>query len=186
MSATDLIEAVKRGDGGEVEAALRSGAEIHQQDEHGWTSLNWAAGQGRADLVALLLEHGAEPQRTGRDLRTALDIARAAGHREVVELLAAKEKESGSWRDPQETLPYCRAYYLRDFAAFPDFPAEAARQAADDDEAEGSEPIVYLHHDFTVTASMWHGEDVVYDAITPEWRTFCAGELGFAIPEDLR
>lgn len=188
MGATDLIEAVKHGDHAAIEAALRSGADIHQQDEHGWTPLNWAAGQGNRELVALLLEKGAEPQHTGRDLRTPLDIARAAGHRDVMELLASRERELRVWRDPQETLPYCRAYYLRDLATFPDFPVEAARQAVKQasQDADEEEPVLYLHHDLTVTASMWHQEDVVYDEVTPEWRAFCEDQLGFEIPQDLR
>ncbi|MFD0385167.1 hypothetical protein ACFQ2B_31805 [Streptomyces stramineus] len=44
--------------------------------------------------------------------------------------------------------------------------------------------MLYLHHDLTVTRSLWHGEDVVFDAVTPEWERFCRETLAFAVPDD--
>jgi hypothetical protein len=32
---------------------------------------------------------------------------------------------------------------------------------------------------------MWHGEDVLFDRITPAWQTFCETTLDFRIPADL-
>ena len=45
--------------------------------------------------------------------------------------------------------------------------------------------IVYVHHDFTVTLSMWHGENSILTEVTPQWRDFCETQLGFGIPEDV-
>jgi hypothetical protein len=31
---------------------------------------------------------------------------------------------------------------------------------------------------------MFHGEQVVLDRVTPDWRAFCATNLGFKVPDD--
>ena len=67
---------------------------------------------------------------------------------------------------------------LGDLRKSPEWPATA-------DPSLGDDQIVYLHQDFTVTKSMWHGEDVLLDAPSPSWRAFCEEALGFAIPADL-
>src|SRR5829696_6177040 len=91
MSDLQLIDAVKTGQPAKVEEALNAGADIHQQDEQGWTPLNWAAGRGSVEIASLLLNCGAEVFRTGRDQRTAYKIALAAKHTDVARLL----KEAG-------------------------------------------------------------------------------------------
>jgi ankyrin repeat protein len=70
MGELPLIEAVKAGNLSAVATLLASGSEIHQQDEHGWASLHWAAGKGDAAVVGLLLQHGANALQVGRDQRT--------------------------------------------------------------------------------------------------------------------
>jgi len=193
----ELITAVKEGDIDQVRDLCEGGADLHQQDEHGWTPLNWAAGQGHVELVRLLLDRGADVTRTGRDNRTPLMIAKAAGREEVAELLTEAEKEKGVWQDPRETRPYCKAYYLEELRRFDGWTENEAAGAGDGDHAaegpDGDEvagpladqSIIYVHQDFTVTRSMWHGEDVVFDEVTPDWRVFCETKLEFAIPEDL-
>ena len=106
MTDTSLIEAVKTGDMQAIEGLIRTGADVHERDEHGWTPLNWAAGKGDARAVALLLERGADVTLTGRDGRTALMIAKAAERRETAALLTEAEKQRGVWRDPRETRQY--------------------------------------------------------------------------------
>lgn len=193
----ELVSAVKESDIGKARELCDAGADVHQQDENGWTSLNWAAGQGNAELVRLLLDRGADVTKTGRDNRTPLMIAKAAGRKEVAEILTEAEKEKGVWEDPRETRPYCKAYYLKDLRRFDawrekeaavgggDGPAAAAEDDGQDSGPLTDESIVYLHQDFTVSRSMWHGEDVISDEVTPDWRVFCERELEFEIPEDL-
>jgi len=177
-----MIDAARDGDLDALKQLLADGADVHERDEQGWTPLNYAAGRGDAAAVKLLLEHGADVALTGRDNRTPRMIARAAERTAVVEILTAAEKEKGVWEDPRASRPYCRAYHLSELAAFAGFEAaEAAAGGAD----EGDDPVVYLHQDFTVTRSMWHGEDVVFDKVTPQWESFCGDELGFEIPADL-
>lgn len=179
----EIFEAAREGDLKSLEALLDGGTDVDAEDEQGWTALSWAAGQGHADLVRLLLERGADPIHAGRDQRTPLMIARAAGRRDAAELLRAAEQEAGVWEDPAETRPYCKAYYLRQVAQFPGWDADLELETGDDGP---SEPVVYLHQDLTVTRSMWHGEDVLYDGSDPAWGPFCRETLEFAVPDDLR
>jgi hypothetical protein len=86
--------------------------------------------------------------------------------------------------------PYCKAYLLSDLRRFPAWPVDAGgvnSKGAGGDGAETSagEEIVYLHQDFTVTQSIWHGEDVVFAEVTPEWKEFCSDVLKFKVPDDL-
>lgn len=74
-----------------MELLLDRGAVIEDQAFLGTTALHWAAMHGSVDMVALLLERGADPRRLGRkfDARgdTPVDLAAARGHEAVVRLL---------------------------------------------------------------------------------------------------
>ena len=85
---------------------------------------------------------------------------------------------------------YCRAYYARDFAAFPGWrpdPAQLRPAVADLDGREvhlqraslNDDDIVYLQEDFRVTDGIFMDEHVLFADVGPEWRAFCAGPLGF-------
>lgn len=178
-----LIEAAKAGEGERLERLLNEGADVHEQDEQGWTALNWAAGRGDVESVRLLLDNGADVTLTGRDGRTPLMIAKAANRSEVGEVLAEQEKKLGVWEDPRQTRPYCCAFYLRDLRRHDGWQEPEAAEG--EGEALSDDSIVYLHQDFTVTRSMWHGEDVLLAEPDDAWRSYCEEELGFAIPEDL-
>src|SRR5262249_4654289 len=99
MANLDLVEAVKRGDIEAVERLVNDGADVNQQDDHGWRPLMWTAGRGDAKGVSFLLERGSDVTIAGSDRRTALLIAKSAGHRQVAEVLAQAEKERGVWQD---------------------------------------------------------------------------------------
>ena len=70
---------------------VRAGAEVEQQHHLGVTALHQAAGRGRLDMVAYLLEAGADPKRVGRKFgsgsRTPLQEAEERGHDAVAKLL---------------------------------------------------------------------------------------------------
>jgi hypothetical protein len=65
---------------------------------------------------------------------------------------------------------------VSDLRAFPSF--TETQQLADDD-------VVFLHQDYTVTRSIWAGEDVLFDNVTDEWKNFCNTELRFVVPDAL-
>ena len=72
------------GCGGSLEADhgcgvhwLQPGADVHATDEFGRTALHWAALQGvRADYLAALVDHGADPGSKDDFGDTPLDLAR--------------------------------------------------------------------------------------------------------------
>jgi hypothetical protein len=175
MSQMELIEAIKSGNRAAVAELIQGGVELQQQDKQGWNALNWAAGSGHLEIVELLLEHGADPLAVGRDLRTPQTIALAAGHAEVVKRL--REAEANAGAGPAPVRKYCTAYHLGDLRRYSEF-ASASEDLKDED-------VVFLHQDFTVTKSMWAGEDVVFSNVTDQWKQFCSSELRFAVPDDL-
>jgi uncharacterized protein len=176
MSQMEFIEAIRAGNRASVEEMLKAGADLTQQDKQGWTPLNWAAGSGNLEIVELLLENGADPLAVGRDLRTPQMIALAAGHAEIVKRLRRAEAEAGGSTE-QSDRKYCTAYHLGDLRRYPSWTSEL-QDLSDDD-------VVFLHQDFTVTKSIWAGEDVVFDKVTDEWKNFCSNELRFAVPDSL-
>ena len=56
---------------------------------------------------------------------------------------------------------------------------------AETDKVEFSDDdIVYIHQDYTVTQSMWHDENVLFNEVTSDWKEFCKKELNFKVPSD--
>lgn len=193
MSETRLIDAVKRGERSAVEEIISGGADVNEQDENGWTPLNWAAGRGDVEIARLLLDNGADVLKTGRDLRTPYLIALAAGQREVAQLLRDAEKAAQGDSTNLSERRYCCAYEISRLREFPRWPKDDSRVAAgnnghpsSDSDAESAEnDVVYVHQDFTVTRLIWHNEDVIFDEVTPEWKDFCVNSLNFRVPDDL-
>ena len=59
-TAAELIEACKLGDADRVQALFDDGATASCRDPSGWSPLVWAAFHGHDEIVAILLQHGAE------------------------------------------------------------------------------------------------------------------------------
>ncbi len=195
LSNLALIEAVKEGDIQKVEAETEAGVDVNAPgSEQEWTALNFAAGKGDLAMVVLLVKSGADVFKTGRDNRTPYKIAVAAGHADVARYLAEAETAAGG--DEQrissresETRPYCKAYHLKDLRRCDGWSESKTNWKESEDDANGEEgfsddDIVFLHHDLTVTQSMFHDENVIMGDVTPEWRAFCTDDLGFKVPDD--
>ncbi|MGB8508763.1 MAG: ankyrin repeat domain-containing protein [Pyrinomonadaceae bacterium] len=197
MSEMQLLEVIKAENLDAAKAALEAGADVNETDEQGWTPLNWAAGKGNAELVSLLVEKGADVFKVGRDLRTPYMIALAAGHADVARFLRAAEDRVEGEKPARPERPYCKVYYLAELRKFPHWTENAINpteieesSAASNGNGAGSLPpeeeeVGFLHHDFTVTRSMWRGEDVIFNQVTPEWEQFCTETLKFKVPDDL-
>jgi uncharacterized protein len=201
MSELQLLEAAKAENLEAVRASLEAGADVNQTDEQGWTPLNWAAGKGNGALVSLLVEKGADVFKVGRDLRTPYMIALAAGHADVARFLRQVEDGAEGEKPARPERPYCKVYHLGELRQFPgwsenqlDWSEAGAENASSNGggsngggphAAPPDEEVAFLHHDFTVTRSMWRGEDVIFDRVTPEWEQFCAETLKFKVPDDL-
>lgn len=104
---TPLIRAVQQERPSAVRLLLETGrARTDLRDETGGTALHHAAGQGQAEIIDLLIAHGADPGARNRAGRTPSELAMAAGHRAMAERLRqaaagrpiSKGSDSGSIR----------------------------------------------------------------------------------------
>ena len=195
MSDLSLIEAVKAGDYAEAEKLIQSGVDIHQEDEQGWTPLNFAAGKGDLPLIKLLVESGADVFKVGRDRRTPYMIALAAGRVSAVKYLAEAEERYVGEKPARAERRYCKAYHLGDLRKYPLWRENRVnwKNSSDDNgsnNGDGSDHlnddnVVFIHQDFTVTESVWHNENILLDNPDDGWREFCANALDFKVPSDL-
>ena len=64
-------------------------AYVNVQDDRGWTALHYGAKNGHENIVALLIEHGADVAIVDNDGYTARDLAIANGHTAVADLLTS-------------------------------------------------------------------------------------------------
>jgi hypothetical protein len=198
MNEMALIDAVKAGDYDKTSALIGEGANVNQQDKQGWTPLNFAAGIGNLAMVKLLVDRGADIFKVGRDQRTPYMIALAAGRVSVVKFLREMEDQYPGEKPSRPERKYCKAFYLRDLRKYSGWSESRINWKAKDDNNKKDEKvdpaqdsafpddkIIFIHQDFTVTESMWQGENVIFNSVTAEWRGFCAGTLGFKVPDDL-
>jgi len=85
-----LVDAVRRRDVERIREALAAGARVEAMTRHGESVLFVAAQRGFADIVAVLIEAGADVRFRHKIYGSPLTQASAAGHTEIVrQLLAA-------------------------------------------------------------------------------------------------
>lgn len=113
INATDntgrspLMHASAQGNDGLVRLYLSRSADIEQRDNIArWTPLFFAANNGRAATVRLLLEHGANRNVVDTQSNTLTDVARMSGYWRLLRLTLRKHKKSseedGSKEDVSE------------------------------------------------------------------------------------
>lgn len=76
-----------------MQALIVDKAPVNCQDRKGWTALHWAALNGQADRVALLLRNGADPRLRTKAGVTALDVATTSNPESRVQTEFAKTRE---------------------------------------------------------------------------------------------
>jgi hypothetical protein len=193
MTNIQLINAVKVADLSTMKELIKTGVDINQQDEQGWTPLNWAAGKGDIEMVRLLVKNGADMLKVGHDMRTPYKIALAASHVDVVKFLRETGVNKYEEVKQKRKKPYCRAYHLIDVRQFPGWKESkinwkekiGSEQAEFGGKGFSDDDVVFLHRDLTVTHSMWQSEDIIFNQVTPEWEAFCTDVLRFKVPDDL-
>ena len=84
---------------------------------------------------------------------------------------------------------YCRAYQLSRLREFPRWieKAENTRRVGTEVNGETVEvpreltdaDYVYLQSNFTVTDGIFIDENIIFDAVSPEWIDFCRDILGY-------
>lgn len=89
---------------------------------------------------------------------------------------------------------YCKAYLASNFRAFPGWSekTKSLRKGKkmehgkevefDRTEIEGDD-VLYLHDSYIVTDGIFKDENIVFDALTDEWKSFCHEHLRFSIPD---
>jgi hypothetical protein len=89
---------------------------------------------------------------------------------------------------------YCKAYPVSQLRRYPKWTEKTPPLHAGSREPDGSKlsessagssedsDYVYLHEDYTVTAGIFLNENLVFDEVSEEWRSFCEQELGFRSP----
>lgn len=107
--ADDLWAATVQGDTGKVEQHLGNGAKVDElHPVWGTPALTIAALHDRTEVIALLLEKGAEVNRASRDGGTALHAAAFLGREAVVKLLLEKGADASlrnqNGQTAQETM----------------------------------------------------------------------------------
>jgi integrin-linked kinase len=61
---------------------------LFRSDDHGFSPLHWSARSGHGNLVDMLIKRGARVNATNRGDDTALHLAAAHGHREIVQMVS--------------------------------------------------------------------------------------------------
>jgi outer membrane protein assembly factor BamB len=86
-----LFDAARRGDGQAVVSLLDRGVDVNARSRYGVTALGFAAGEGRLEVVRLLLERGADVQLTDSFYSSrAIDFAIRGGHADVAMFLLSR------------------------------------------------------------------------------------------------
>lgn len=93
--ATPLMNAVQARSPGKASFLLGRGADANARDHRGFTALHRAAEMGLADIVRLLLDHGAAPDPAVAE-HTPRSFAQARGHEDIVALLDAHIRAAGA------------------------------------------------------------------------------------------
>lgn len=88
---------------------------------------------------------------------------------------------------------YCKAYQLKQLRQFEQWPPSLAAtrketQMVDGRERETQRPlndedVLYLQETYVVTDGLFLNQNVIFDAVTDEWKDFCDRVLAFKIPE---
>ncbi len=92
---------------------------------------------------------------------------------------------------------YQKAYLLKQLRQFPKWnesklqamvkKSESQTQAGTEDSAAPEEinddTVVFVNEELVVTRSCFDTEDVVFDDVTPEWKSFCKDVLHFEVPD---
>jgi uncharacterized protein len=196
MSELELIAAVKSGNTPLIKTLIQSRTDVNQQDDQGWTPLNWAAAKGNSEVVKLLLQKGADVFKTGRDLRTPAMIALAAGQAKTAEILLEAESKVEGEKPAFPQRKFCTAYPIEEFRQFPGWtenqdgpPANrsngSSHSSAAPAEASADDGILFLHQNYVVTKSIWDDEQIVFNQFSEDWKTFCHEVLQFRVPDDL-
>lgn len=89
---------------------------------------------------------------------------------------------------------YCKAYPASAFRKYTKWSEKVSPLMVTESKSNGSGEEMnngaaramleyfYLQENYTVTASVFLDENIAFDNVTPEWKSFCHDELNFSLP----
>ncbi len=88
---------------------------------------------------------------------------------------------------------YCKAYLVKELRQFEQWTenrwleyVENAESSQNESEKVkkmlDDEDVLYLQENYVVTNGIFKDEQIVFDAVTPEWQHFCQTVLQFEVP----
>ncbi|MEL6438041.1 MAG: hypothetical protein AAFQ80_02125 [Cyanobacteria bacterium J06621_8] len=87
---------------------------------------------------------------------------------------------------------YCKAYPIQRLRQFESWSENQANTRQEKQEIEGQEveqnrvltddDFLYLQENYVVTDGIFKDENIIFDAVTAEWKDFCTQTLSFEIP----
>ena len=87
---------------------------------------------------------------------------------------------------------YCKAYPIGELRTFSDWSEKSENVRKDVDPATGEmgvaprlteEGYLFVQENYVVTDGIFMDENIIFEDVTPEWKSFCHDTLGFQIPE---
>jgi ankyrin repeat protein len=112
---TELMYATKTVNIPEVKKLLAKGVNINAQDSYGWTALTYAIEKGNSELVALLVDAGADPCIKLSSGHSPLSYAQSQKNTLIIEALEKKiaELETPALENKKKEQEYLKAYLTR-------------------------------------------------------------------------
>jgi len=95
LAASDVADAVMRGDAAELAALLERAVDVNEAQPDGATALHWAAYRDDADAARQLVRAGAQPDAVNEAGITPLALASIAGNAEMIRLLVDAGADEG-------------------------------------------------------------------------------------------
>jgi len=87
---------------------------------------------------------------------------------------------------------YCKAYSLKKLRQFSNWTEKAENVRTEKQEANGEEvevkrtltddDFLYVQENYVVTDGIFKDENIIFDAVTPEWIEYCEQTLKFEVP----
>ena len=87
---------------------------------------------------------------------------------------------------------YCKAYPIQQLRQFNNWNENLENTRKEKQEIDGKEvehnrvltddDFLYLQENYVVTDGIYKDENIIFDAVTPEWKDFCTHTLSFEIP----
>jgi hypothetical protein len=87
---------------------------------------------------------------------------------------------------------YCKAYPIERLRQFTNWTENKENTRKEKQEIDGKEieknriltndDFLYIQENYVVTDGIFKDENIIFDAITPEWKDFCTNNLSFEIP----